>query len=1038
MTNPRNTNNNRRRRHGNKRDTEDEKKDVQREEEEVEYDGKTNWNDSKTVAEKFFDWIHNEWDETTASVDLNSVNRDEVSKIYDSFFKSLSKRNKTQKRREGLVMSALRQLKLMRSRRYDGVVVCSFARPDKTFAPIQERQTAREKELEKRRELVADKGGISVFKDPFTTPNGQVKPINHDVSVVYPIILGVDGAIVDLINVTLTGSQKKSFQVKTILPYRMSLDDETSTFLDNLADQDHKLELTFRAKGTGVYRTNIIMEFEDIKNGGKRFTILRNLALRSGDSVMYDMLKPTSPYKKKKRAPKEKPVKKEDIVHAPPQQSKGGGKGSGGSSYNNDLRQYKVPIDVRELVENKEMEGSLVKPTYDNNSNNNQEFGELYSTFWQNLLWASELQAYEDIKLYDVEYATFERSGRFLKLYVAGLAEGRPSVLRDDIVLCTWRGKQYRGRVFAVEMLDILLEFHKSFHKEFDVRVDRVDRVRFTFSRTAFRTSHAGCLRAPKQMGQSMLMPQPFHMSRITGNSKQRDVRIVPDQFNWASKTLNEEQKEAVKQICQGTLRPMPYAIFGPPGTGKTSTIVETVYQLARLHTYKTKGKDQQPQQEKLKILLVAPSNDATDILVEKLAPYFPPSEMIRVLAYTRRIDDVPTIARPYVRDDLEPKDVVEALAGVQIVVSTMNLAARLWCTGDGVKRGHFDVLCVDEAGHATEPEVIGVAATIMKFNGKSPAQLVLAGDPMQLGPIITSEICKKFGMGVSYMERLVKESPAYKVNEEGEYPPELVTFLERNYRSHPAILKLPNEMFYNSKLIPSGDKLMTHSMVKWEHLPGKTGFPVVFHAIDGENLREGNSPSWFNPQEASEVVNYVKLLTKHSRPAIGQDDIGIITPYARQVQKIKLALKADGINDVKVGSVETFQGQERRCIIISTVRSENEYLDHDRKYNLGFVANEKRFNVAVTRAKALLIVVGNPRVLATDKKNWLPMLRYCRDNKSWFGEEWNEEEQKKDEEEEFGNLEKDPANKDEKDEDEDDWHFVGDQEACGFINREE
>jgi helicase MOV-10 len=131
---------------------------------------------------------------------------------------------------------------------------------------------------------------------------------------------------------------------------------------------------------------------------------------------------------------------------------------------------------------------------------------------------------------------------------------------------------------------------------------------------------------------------------------------------------------------------------------------------------------------------------------------------------------------------------------------------------------------------------------------------------------------------------------------------------------------------------------------------------------------------------------------------------------------------------------VEAFQGQERRVIILSTVRSENQYLEHDLKYNLGFVANEKRFNVAVTRAKALLIVVGNPRVLATDKKNWLPLLRFCRDNGSWLGEEWDEG-SPDDDNEDFEVA----ADNDEGDDDVgNDWDFVTDQEAHGFINREE
>jgi hypothetical protein len=89
------------------------------------------------------------------------------------------------------------------------------------------------------------------------------------------------------------------------------------------------------------------------------------------------------------------------------------------------------------------------------------------------------------------------------------------------------------------------------------------------------------------------------------------------------------------------------------------------------------------------------------------------------------------------------------------------------------------------------------------------------------------------------------------------------------------------------------------------------------------------------------------------------------------------------GISGVKVGSVETFQGQERRVIVISTVRTENDLLEFDRKYNLGFVSNEKTFNVAITRVKALLIVIGHPKVLATDEARWLPLLRFCKENGS-------------------------------------------------------
>jgi len=1010
--------------------------------EEEEHNGALDWKDSKKVAAEFFRWLYNgdfggELEGT--SLDLTSIDREHVHQLFVAFAqqnpslvkasKNLSKKDKRQyKRLEGLVMAMLRRQKLLKSKRYnDGVIVCSFARPDHTFAPIKERQTARDVLKKKMEDLRANKNGVLVQDVPTTEPKGDVLPIDHKVTVTFDISTA-DDDLLKLTKVRLGGPKKKEFHVQTKIPYTMT-------------NANSPLVLSFQAKSMGVYRATVFMTFQKGRNS-EPFTILRNVFLRAGDADLYDELKPKSEYVKKPRRKPEKPVDETNVLNPPPPQDAGAG-----SFKYRDLKHFKVSVDVRELVENREMEEALVPPDYDTNDD---ELQIAYSTFWQNLLWTSELQAYDDIQLFDMENVTLQRAGKFFKLYVEGLAEGRPSVLRGDLVFCTWGGKQYRGRVFAVELLDVLLEFHPSFHKKFNVSVDRVDLVRFTFSRTAFRTSHAGCLQAPKTMGASMLMPKPVHVEKIKKQQHQRVLRILPQRFAWASQSLNEEQKLAVTEIAKGTLRPMPYCIFGPPGTGKTTTITEAVYQLARLHKYN-------PKQKMLKILLVAPSNDAADILVEKLSPFFPPSEMMRVLAYTRTIDQVPSLVRPYVREHLSgPKQLVAEIMSVQIVVSTVNLAARFWCTGDGVRKGHFDVLCIDEAGHATEPEAIGVAATLMKFNGQNPGQLVLAGDPQQLGPIITSNLCKKFGMDVSYMERLVKTSPAYTSIADGEatsttdadgvvadYSPELVTLLVRNYRSHPSILKLPNEMFYSNKLVPCGDNFTTHSMAKWEHLPTKKGFPVVFHAVDGENCREGNSPSWFNPQEAITVVEYVGLLIKHSRPPIQQDEIGVITPYARQVQKIRIALKARDMGDVKVGSVETFQGQERRCIIISTVRSENALLSHDLRYNLGFVANEKRFNVAVTRAKALLVVIGNPRVLQTDTKNWLPFLRFCRENGSWMGEDWDEAAgsgDDTDEEEDGVVLVDNPSGgKNKASEEENDWEVVTEQfEGLGFVNREE
>lgn len=109
-----------------------------------------------------------------------------------------------------------------------------------------------------------------------------------------------------------------------------------------------------------------------------------------------------------------------------------------------------------------------------------------------------------------------------------------------------------------------------------------------------------------------------------------------------------------------------------------------------------------------------------------------------------------------------------------------------------------------------------------------------------------------------------------------------------------------------------------------------------------------------------------------------------MIAPYHAQCLKIRTILR--GVADeVKVGSVEELQGQERKVIIVSTVRSSREFVGYDVKHTLGFIANPRRFNVAVTRAQSLLIIVGDPQVLSLDLL-WKSFLNYVHNNRGWTG----------------------------------------------------
>lgn len=131
-----------------------------------------------------------------------------------------------------------------------------------------------------------------------------------------------------------------------------------------------------------------------------------------------------------------------------------------------------------------------------------------------------------------------------------------------------------------------------------------------------------------------------------------------------------------------------------------------------------------------------------------------------------------------------------------------------------------------------------------------------------------------------SLLERYMTDQSVYAKP----YDERIITKLLKNYRSHPAILKLPNDMFYDGELEVCADHLMRESLCDWEKLPHQ-GFPIMFHGVIGEDTREERSPSFFNPEEVSIVLSYVDSLLKDKKRGIKvkPKDIGIISPYRKQ-----------------------------------------------------------------------------------------------------------------------------------------------------------
>ncbi|XP_072174451.1 RNA helicase Mov10l1-like [Diadema setosum] len=676
-----------------------------------------------------------------------------------------------------------------------------------------------------------------------------------------------------------------------------------------------------------------------------------------------------------------------------------------------------------------------------------------YFKFFSTLLHLEEIQREIDMREFDMEKASMRPRGEFLSLEVPGLAEGRPSVLVGDKVIltqpfCGQSGSRFEGFVHEIHSEDILLKFHPSFHETYGAEEFT---VMFTFSRTPLRRFHQAAEFAvnlgeqalfpsdlqPKppqedisfvSVQQSVVYPgrtRPIDVIRLPvppafqessrstdspppppppstrsrpemlrgGGDSEEPIFVVPNALvdrvgtsvgeepgmgtseevdagksEFFNKKLNVRQRAAVTRILRGEGRPTPYVLFGPPGTGKTVTLVEAILQI---HHHLSSSR----------LLVCTPSNSAADLLTERLhlSGRVKIVDMIRLNSFRRVEENIP----PSIHQYCTVGDELQALAHRRIIISTCATAGQFYSLG--LKAGHFTHVLVDEAGQATEPEAVVAMGLAVGPEG----QVVLAGDPMQLGPVLANREAGELGLEQSLLERLMKRDlyrrDPKKFRDHGGYNPLLVTKLVNNYRSHPMLLTLPSKRFYHNELNACANIEMREMLCGWSVLPNQGGCPFIFHGIQGMDIKEGNSPSWCNPAEAVQAVTYLQQLLNDPTLHLKETDIGIITPYRKQVEKINQLLDTFEILDTKVGSVEEFQGQERLVIIISTVRSSTSLMAFDVRHQLGFLSNPKRFNVSITRPQALLIIVGNPHLLVNDS-HWRALLKYCLENKAYTG----------------------------------------------------
>ncbi|KAG9394994.1 UPF1 [Carpediemonas membranifera] len=426
--------------------------------------------------------------------------------------------------------------------------------------------------------------------------------------------------------------------------------------------------------------------------------------------------------------------------------------------------------------------------------------------------------------------------------------------------------------------------------------------------------------------------------------------------------TLNASQMEAVRSVLTEPLA----LVQGPPGTGKTVTAATIVYYLNQL----------EPDEQ---ILVCAPSNVAVDQLCEKINATG--VKVIRFCAKSREF--VQTAVEPLTlhyhvqhvhdpsREELQrlqarkdeggslPDDQEGKLRKLRLglerdILKTANVVAAT-CVSSGdtrLSKCRFKYVLIDESTQACEPEVLVPIV-------QGAEQLILVGDHSQLGPVIMCKAAARAGLSQSLYERLVLL---------GIKPHRL----QVQYRMHPALSEFPSNTFYQGDL-QNGVSVTERRLAASFPWPDADK-PLTFVHTAGREELSASGTSYLNRTEA---VVIEQIVTRCLKCGIGPDQIGVITPYTGQrafvgFQLQKGELHSSIYQDIEISSVDGFQGREKDVIILSCVRS-NEH------QGIGFLADPRRLNVALTRAKYGLIIVGNALVLS-QQPLWHALLRHMRE----------------------------------------------------------
>lgn len=553
---------------------------------------------------------------------------------------------------------------------------------------------------------------------------------------------------------------------------------------------------------------------------------------------------------------------------------------------------------------------------------------------------------------------TFSRKNRTDPLPPSRLQPGSPIVLNQTNV--NRRLPSYRGVVFDRDVSSIGLAIEPPDDELPDDAVWRLDLSPDEISR--LRQQDA-LRRAAAATGDRLADLRSVLLGEREPDFAQPANSGAKDERSFASAQLNPPQIAAV----EFALSAKDVAIIhGPPGTGKTTTVVELIRQAVACGDT---------------VLACAPSNHAVDNLLEKLlaagelpvrlghparvvpelrpraldilAEKQPDARQARKLAkdafalfrqadkWTRGKPEPGAKAamRKEARDLLAESRKLEALAVERVLDDARVVCATL--TGlDSQLLGQrrFNLAVLDEACQSTEP---AAWVSLLRAN-----KIVLAGDHCQLPPTVLSTDAAEQGLAVSLMERLVSL-----------FGTGISRLLTVQHRMHAAIMGFSNAAFYGGELI-AHESVANHRLcdLPGVRLDSLTETPAQFIDTAGagydEELEEDTGSRW-NLQEADLAARKVRQLLE---AGLTPSSIGIITPYRAQVRRLRELLS--DVQSLEIDSVDGFQGREKEAIIVSLVRSNPEG-------EIGFLADTRRTNVALTRARRKLIVIGDSATLS-------------------------------------------------------------------------